>query len=210
MTLEPGKPNDEQLQQKEVLIPKNTTRALGMGLNQLLRGQLEQIRPFIESLKGDPQVNQRYRQVIESFTDRILGLVDNFQHAKEAWIIPSSDFWDFSFSKEKETEKPPIQPQITIDDTTTPSLRQLNDAMQHNFNNGFAGLMGNLEQTESLIQDATIKKRAEEAISRTQSAYDALNPILKASYQLNISTNASGITTITPIPGPPAQSDMPS
>lgn len=201
--MEPIKPepNSERLETKETIIPRETARALGRGLNQVLSQPLELIKSYIDKLKNNPQVNQDCVQATEKAISRILAIPDNLEHAKEAKIVPlPGGLLDFSFSEERATEgQPPTQSEIIIDATTTPKLSLLTNVMQHNFNDSFGSLFGYPELIEELTNDPTVKQQAAEIVSISRSMYRHLNFIQTEDHQLKISTDATGSTTITPI-----------
>jgi len=199
MDAKPEVPVGKDLETKEVILPTETARALGRGLNQLLNKPTTQIKPYIDSLKNDPRVDQEYILAMETAVNKILVILHKFKHAREIKIVPIPGGLDFAFSEERETEEqPPIQSEIIIDDTTTPTLHQLNVTMQHNFNNILMPLMGYPEMIQLSTQDATTIQYAEEILSRSQSIFNAINPIQNADNQLRISTDSNG-TTITPV-----------
>ena len=192
---------NEQLKPGEIVIPQETARALGKGLSQLLNEPIQAVKPYINNLKNNPQVDQDYVQPMEGAISRILAIPDNFEHAKKVKIVPLPEgLVDFAFSEERVTTgETPIQPEITIDDTTTPTLRQLTVFMQHHFNNSFQPLIGYPELIEESTDDPAVKQQAAEIASRSQSLHNYLTPILIERRQLKILTDATGSTTITAI-----------
>jgi two-component sensor histidine kinase len=184
---------------QEIVVPKETARALGAGLNHLFKEPLGQISPCIENLKASPGSHQVYLQDIEASIPEIIKIVNNLEQARETRIVPFAGHWDFKFSEERETGKQrPIQHEIIIDDTTTPTLEQLTVAIQHNFNNKLALLMACAEQIQRSTQNPTTTQNAKEIHSRSESIFNAINLIENADNQLRISTDSNG-TTITPV-----------
>lgn len=199
MALTQEQQGKEQLKSEEIVVPKEIAKALGRGLNQLLSQPLEQIRPYIDNLKGNPQVDQSYVEAMREAISRILAIPDNLEHAKQVKIVPLLGGLDFAFSEERATEgQPPIQSEIIIDGATAPRLSLLTNAMQHNFNNSFQPLIGYPDLIEESTNDPTVKQQVAEIASISQSMLNALNPIQTEDHQLKISTGATGSTIITP------------
>jgi len=199
MDAKPEVPVGKDLETKKVILPTETARALGRGLSQLLNEPTAQIKPYIDNLKNDPGVDQEHVQAMETAVNKILAILDKFEHAREIKIVPIPGGLDFAFSEERETgEQPPIQSEIIIDDTTTPTLHQLNVTMQHNFNNSFVPLIGYPEMIEASTNDPTVKQQAAQIALTSQSMLNDLNLIQNADHQLRISTTSDG-TTITPV-----------
>ncbi|EKD65321.1 MAG: hypothetical protein ACD_50C00117G0003 [uncultured bacterium] len=195
----------ENIKQQEILMPRETARALGAGLRKLMGGQLEQIKPYVNNLKNNPQVKDDDVNAMEESITRVLDLISNLRYSEEVKIIPRIGGSDFVFSEERQEEEEIPQSEIIINDSTTPTLNELNNALQHNFNNALGPLRGHSEMISLGAQDENTRESANQILSRFQAAYNELRPIQTADYQLKISKDVSGDTTITPITRPNTQ-----
>lgn len=190
--------SSEGLSQVEIEIPKQTARALGRGLRQLLEEQIAQCKTSVGNFKEYQQHQQKNPSSatnMEGSLARLEYIIDNLEHAEVVKIVPHVGGSEFQFSKETDSETQPTQSEITINQTSTPTLNQLKHALQHNFNNAIFPLVGfsDIIQDSAKDYDTWIKsgliKLESHLISNT------LKPILNAETAIKVSTD-NGKTTI--------------
>lgn len=191
--------HSEAAPQSEILIPKETAKALGRGLRQLLAEQVAQCKTSVGNFKEYQQRQQKNPSSATTMEDslaRLEYIIDNFEHAEVVKIVPHVGGSELQFSKETDLETQPTQSEITINRTSTPTLSQLKHALQHNFNNATFPLIGfsDIIQDGAKDYDTWIKSGLIKLESHLISS--TLRPILNAETAIKVSTDSNDKTTI--------------
>lgn len=178
----------------EILLPKNTARALGRGLNVIFAEREEEIEKEMNSMKTDPLVDKARVKIIRESIDRINDVILKMQKSKEVKIVKAKN--EFKFSQDAEEQQVPRNEEITLSPELT---NQMILCMRHTFFNPLTPINGNLELIET-------RSKAEETRNRSSSKLleifngitSTLQGIAKAD-QWKLVTDQSGETTIIPI-----------
>lgn len=192
----------ESATQEEIIVPKNIIRPFARGLSQMFA---EPIKTVGEQIP-DPSLEtaeQLRKQIINAGANlvKITKLLDRLEHAKTVKLIPQTGGGEFIFSEETE-EEAPQEGEAIIDAALTPKLIS---AISDKIGNPLAVIVGGSEIVAYLSGSEVVKTKIQKVHAASLEMARAFDPIQKANYQIKISTDAQGKTTITPVLHPTPQ-----
>lgn len=190
----------ESSTQEEIIVPKEIIRPFARGLSHMAAVPLDQIRLQIASLPTNQKEQEQIEEIKSAF-DNIISTLKALRTAKKVKVSIESERYTLEYSEEKDEEEIPREGQIPVDESLT---RSLVIATFDKLGNDCARL-----RHAELLHVRGESEELKEKMGLINSAVKELgliwNPIQAASYQLKISTDGEGNTTIAPIPRPATQ-----
>ena len=162
---QPKQPPTEQ-EPKEILLPKETARALGRGLRQQVFTETElatisaNIAYLLETTIETP--TRKWVSLIANSIDDVKKLLSDIEKADQVKLVPfekNKSELDFEFFKENSPLEKPKPGEIILDEELS---RRLISTLTHNFLNMLSPILGYAELIQKQPNDSpAIKEKAE-------------------------------------------------
>lgn len=184
----------------EKIVPSHFIKPFARGLFQLSSEPIEKIKETLSAELGGTdlereQINEMGQALNEITTTLLL-----LRTAKEVKITrPTENQYKLTLSSETDKEEIPREGDELMDEfLSRPLMAAVFDRLCYDF----ARFRGYAELLEARSTSEKIRERMRNIHTVAIDLNNAWSPIQNAGYQIKISTDAQGKTTITPIPRP--------
>lgn len=193
----------EGLTQEGILVPKKIIRPFARGLFQLSSEPIQKIKEMLSVEFAGTDLEKKQIDEMRQALDEITTTLALLRTAKEVKITqPTEKQYKLTFSPETEEEEIPREGEISIKESLThPLIIAVFDRLGLDSSRvqGYAQLLASRSGSEQ------IKREMEKVYSTTLSLGNSWKLLQEDNYQLKISTDGEGNTTLTPIPRPTPQ-----
>lgn len=212
----PKSPKTQEQQPNEIILDRETAKALGRGLRQQIftKEELMQIKTNIIALEQNDAVIQtgvreqtakeeQWIKLMSIGLQHITNFIFNLEHAKEIKLsISGKGKTDYVFfSEEKEELEKPKEGEITVDQKLTTELKS---ALQHHLGTQLTVIRGFAELIEFGYEENSAKEKAKGIRNAYESIYDKFVEMNNGD-QIKLVTDSEGNTDIVPLQTQPQE-----
>lgn len=189
-------PTEKETQ--EVVLERSLAKALGSGLEKIMKDNgLESVNAALTALSKTEQ-HKEHTKPMEKSLSFLNKLISNLRNSKEVRLsaIGNGDSgWDFRFNETQDLNTQPEAGEVIADDNLSPKIIS---AINHNFGNKLAALMGFSELIGNSASDNSAKQEANRINSFSKNIDEIVSFAQKG--RMRFVTDEKGNTQISLIP----------